>query len=122
MASDREWRAIHIDEDLGDVSGRHFENELFCRCRVTGIAHARFIDCDLRNSSLDVNDLRKLIGAVVSLSCYTFDSVALSRLSFDAFLFLLSLTKGNDDKRQRLQELIDPQHMMYLRRAFEWFG
>jgi hypothetical protein len=62
------------------------------------------------------------MGAVVSLSCYTFDSVALSRLSFDAFLFLLSLTKGNDDKRQRLQELIDPQHMMYLRRAFEWFG
>jgi len=122
MSSLRNWNAKHYREKMGDLSGRTLQNELLAECEITGLARAVLRDCDLRGTRVNIDDLRRLLGVTVTLDCYTFSGLVLSELVFDAFLFLLSLTEGNDDKRDRVRSIINPRHLLYLQRAFDCLG
>ncbi len=122
MTSLRDWKEIHQNEDLGSVRGRRFENALISECRVTDVAKARFINCDLRGTRVDIDNPARLLGVTMTLDCYSLDGLRPSELVLDTWLFLLSRTDGNDDKRAGMLGLIDPLHRIQLERAFEFLG
>lgn len=114
----RQYTESHINENLGDVTRRRFYNALLYECKIKKFAAAEFVHCVLSGTRLEPESLRDILGATFTLDCFSYGGVFLNELAFDAHLYLLSLTAGNDAKREKLREMIAPERMRFFERAF----
>lgn len=101
----RKFRAVFVEHDCSGMSGE-FRDSLFFRCRFKKLNGLSLINCDLNQSSFDVDSVADAQGLTISLNCHSFRGVRLSPLLFELMLYLLSITAGNDNKRQQLVGII----------------
>lgn len=101
----RQFSEQHIDENCGKVSGYH-DNELFFNCKFRNVSGLTLKNCDLNASTFDVRSVADALGFTLTLNCYSFRDVEYSQLLFDLMLTLLTMTKGNDAKREALKTII----------------
>lgn len=116
------WRNEYKDMRLEDISGRRFVRELFFNCQIGRVKGTTFDHCSLLFSRLEPKRLEDILGLTVTLNCFSFENVELNDLAFDAFLHLLSLTKGNDRKRAALRNLISDRNRELFRTGFPNIG
>lgn len=99
------WRKISDSKNLPDVSGQTFFRELFYNCRFENVRNATFNQCCLLNSKFDARNLADVLGVTMSLDCFTFSGLEFNDAAFSGIVQLLSMTKGNDEKRAILRRL-----------------
>ncbi len=109
----RQYSEIHIGEDCKDISGR-FENALFFECQFPKLRGLTLERCVLTRSSFKPETLRDALGFTATFDCHSFKDVELNELAFDALLVLLTLTKGNTEKRNKLVEVIGKDRYLQL--------
>lgn len=113
------WTQVLVGESLGDVSGRRFERAVLRDCTITKVNGARFINCDLYHSALEVDEIYHMLGVTITLDCFSFEGLRLSEVALNSILFLLTTTLGNDSKRQRILGLLSEDEVYRFRRLFE---
>ena len=96
---------MHIDEDCKAVTGEH-DNGLFFNCKFDNLNGLTLRNCDLNQSQFVTTDIRKAMGFTVTMNCFSFGGVELSPQLFDLYLLLLCQTRGNDEKREQLLDII----------------
>jgi hypothetical protein len=101
----RDFSSVRIEEDCKGLEGHH-ENELFYGCSFKDLRGLTLKDCDLNQSKFETDRLAEAKGFTLTLDCHSFRGVQYSPLLFDLMLYLLSNTEGNDEKRQKLRELL----------------
>ncbi len=101
----RQFSKIHIDEDCHTLTGRH-SNELFFNCKFKDLRGLQLENCDLNRSTFETESIREALGFTLSLDCNSFRAVEYSPLLFDLMLCLLSMGNGNDEKREKLKEVV----------------
>ena len=89
------------------VKGRRFMRELFYECTFKNLRGTVFEHCSLLESSFEPDRIEDLLGLTLTLDCFTFKDVRLNKLTFDALVYLLAQTKGNDQQREVLMRLLD---------------
>lgn len=114
----RPYRITRKGEKGIDASGRRFVNELFQDCEISRSRGAEFIHCHMRGSRFTSQDVRDFIGMTFTFNCDSFEDLELPPAAFDAFIKLLSITAGNDEKRAKLRELIDPDRLRIYDKIF----
>jgi len=118
MVSERNYSEVHQGETLLDLRWRRFAGALFADCTFRDVSGAVFQDCVLHGSRLDTEDIREMLGVTLSLDCFTFDGLHLSPTALDGFLYLLTMTAGNDETRAKVEAAIDPARLKLFRRIF----
>lgn len=114
-----DFSASHIDEDLrGSPAGEH-DNELFFNCTFDNVRQSTFKNCTMHNSKFLVNRIEDALGLTATLDCKSFSDLELSPLMFDLMLVLLLKTKGNDEKRKKLIDVIGKERVVELLRKLE---
>lgn len=101
----RNFSEIHIDEDCRGVKGLH-DNALFFNCKFNKLNELTLKNCDLNQSSFEVESIKDALGFTVTLDCFSFNGVKLSPELFDLYLLLLCQTKGNEDKVEAVKSII----------------
>jgi hypothetical protein len=101
----REFNAVHIEEDCSNLTGMH-DNELFFGCTFKNLNGLTLKDCDLNSSTFSVESISGSLGFTMTLGCHSFSDVEYSPLLFDLFLVLATMTRGNDEKREKLKDVI----------------
>lgn len=114
----REFSASHLSENFQDNIGVH-ENELFFNCTFNKLNGAVLKDCDLMNSKFITSKLRDALGFTLTLNCHSFKGVEFSEELFDMMLALLVISKGNDEKRKQLVEVIGANKFSKLKRLLK---
>ena len=114
----RNWRAVRHNQDLGDVSGRRFVNELISGCKVSRVAGAIFLGCDLRGTEVAIDDIRDLVGVSLTLDCFSFHFLKLSPVATDGLLYLISLADIPQDKKDAIRALIPSSRLEEFETAF----
>lgn len=104
-----QWRAEHRDLNVRSVRGRRFQRELFVNCTMQDVSNAVFEHCAMVGSKLDPQSLKEMIGFTATLDCLMFEGLECNELAMDAVLNLVSMTKGNDERRTVLRGLIRPE-------------
>jgi hypothetical protein len=99
------FAALHMDKDYTNETGVH-DNELFFNCKFKKLNGLTLKDCDLNRSEFITDDIRDALGFTLTLNCMSFNHVQYSELLFDLLLLLLSKTKGNDEKREKLLDVV----------------
>lgn len=112
----REFSETRIGEDCKTLSGHH-ENGLFFECEFKKLAGLTLKDCDLNRSKFTTDSIRDALGFTMTLGCHSFDKVEYSPLLFDLFLTLATMTKGNDEKRQKLIDVIGRSRYEAIKRT-----
>lgn len=87
------------------MNGLHHK-ELFYNCIFDDLNDLVLSNCDLSNSKIITNDIRKCMNFTVTINCNSVRNVEVSELVFDLFLIMMSKTKGNDEKRQKLLDIV----------------
>jgi hypothetical protein len=105
MESLRKFADVHYREDCREMDGHH-ENELFHECTFCKLNGLTLQDCVLDRSVFTTSSVRDALGFTLTLDCHSFSGVEYSPLLFDLLLLLLYQSKGNDDKRERLLDVI----------------
>lgn len=108
----------HIREDLRDITGVH-PNGLFYGCEFDKLNGLTLQDCDLNKSRFLTNHVRDALGFTLTLSCLSFRNVEYSELLFDLMLTLLTLSSGNDEKREQLKAVIGHEPYAALSRLLK---
>jgi hypothetical protein len=111
----RNFTEEHIGEDCSSVTGRH-TNALYFECEFKKLNGLTLEQCDLNRSKFTPATLRDALNFTVTLNCFSFKNVELNDIAFDSILMLLTLTKGNDDKRRTLAEVIGLERYTQLLR------
>lgn len=114
----RQFSELHIDEDCRDLTGQH-ENGLFFNCKFEKLNGLTLKDCDLNRSQFVTETLRDALGLTLTLDCFSFKGVELSPLLFDLLLLMLHISAGNDEKRERLLDVIGQHRAAQLLRIIE---
>lgn len=96
---------LHVDQNCEDVVGEH-ENELFFNCVFKHLNGLTLKGCDLNRSRFDTDNIRDALDFTLTLNCNSFTNVQYSELLFDLMLLLLTKTKGNDEKRKKLIDVV----------------
>ncbi len=112
----RRFSEEHIRVDCSSLSGQH-TNGLFYGCTFDKLTGLTLQDCDLNASDFRTSRLRDAMGFTLSLSCLSFRGVKFSELLFDLFLCLAYLTRGNDEKREKLLDVVGRPRALALIRA-----
>lgn len=115
----RKFSKIHIKEDNKDTTGLH-ENELFFECEFKKLNGLTLKDCDLNRSKFVTDDLRDALGFTLTLDCNSFTNVEYSPLLFDLFLLMAYKSKGNDEKRDKLLDVIGRERAEKLLRILSF--
>lgn len=113
------WRENHIKKSFGDVSGRRFVRENFWECNIKCMRNTVFEHCSLAFTKLEPKRLSDLLGLTMTLDCFSFQDCELNELAFDTLIYLISTTKGNDEKRAVLKSLVTPTHQRYFKAEFD---
>lgn len=114
----RKFNNISIGKDCTQLTGTH-ENELFFECMFNKLTDLTLKNCVLDRSQFATASVRDALGLTVTLDCHSFSGVELSPLVFDLILSLLLMTKGNDEKRIKLEEVIGKERVAVLRRLLK---
>lgn len=101
----RDWNEVHIREDCTSIKGKH-DNGLFFGCKFDDLRGVSLTNCDLSTSQFVTDDIRKAMNFTMTLNCHSFRDIELSEELFDLYLALLLTTKGNDEKRDKLADVI----------------
>lgn len=112
------WRQTWRNLAMPDTTGRRFMRELFYACQFQKLTGVVFERCCLVGSSWKPRHAEDLLGITVTMDCFTFDGLEMNELAFDAFLYMLTMTRGNDQKREMVRRLIDPRHLRWFDAAF----
>lgn len=100
-----EFTASHIKEDCQDLSGQH-EKALFFGCTFDKLKGLTLKDCDLSESKFVTSSIKDALGFTLTLDCKSFRRTRWSPLLFELLLCLMASTLGNDDKRDKVVEII----------------
>lgn len=111
----RKFSEIHIGEDCKEISG-HKQNALFHECEFEKVNGLVLEQCVLARSSFDPKAISDMLDLTVTLNCFTFKDLKLNELAFDTMLLLLTFTSGNDEKRNKLVEVIGKRRYIELLR------
>lgn len=114
----RDFDEVHIGEDCSELTGTH-ENGLFFECKFRKLTGLTLKDCDLNHSEFTTQAVREALGFTMTLGCHSFKGVKLSPLLFDLMLSLLTMTTGNDEKRNQLIKVIGERRYESLKRTLE---
>ena len=114
----RQFSRTHISENCSENKGVH-ENELFFDCTFNKLNGLTLKDCDLNRSKFVTKSLRDALGLTLTLDCHSFSNVEYSEELFDMMLALLTMTKGNDEKRSQLIEVIGQKKYQALNRLLK---
>jgi hypothetical protein len=114
----RKFLATRIDKDCSMLSGLHI-NELFYGCKFNRLNYLTLKDCDLNNSTFETAHIKDALGFTLTLSCLSFRNVRFSELLFDLLLMLMTLTVGNDEKREKLLDVVGRSRATALLRIME---
>ena len=109
----RHFDEVHIDDDCTEFTGEH-KNKLFYNCTFDNLNNLTLQNCDLNGSQFLTDDIRKALGFTVTMNCLSFSNVKLSPLLFDLLLLMLMKTTGNDDKREKLKDVVGRSKAEYL--------
>lgn len=112
------WTEQHVDESP-IVQGKRFLRAMFFGCKFTRLRGTTMEHCSLQGSTIEPSKLEDLLGFTITLDCFSWKYLTLNSLAFDAMLFLLSITKGNDEKRAILKRMISPENKDHLEDSFE---
>lgn len=116
MLSLRCFDEKHIDEDCSQLTGRH-TNGLFFGCTFRNLVGLELIHCDLNSSRFTTSSVRDALGFSLTLDCHSFNNVEYSPLLMELLLYLLTTTKGNDEYRGKIADMLGPTKMEALRRV-----
>jgi hypothetical protein len=105
MESLRQFADVHYREDCRKMTGHH-ENELFRECTFCKLNGLTLRDCVLSQSRFSTSNVTDALGFTLTLDCHSFEGVEYSPLLFDLLLVLMTKTRGNDAKRERLLDVI----------------
>lgn len=114
----RHFNKTTIGQDCSELTGAH-ENELFYGCEFDKLNGLTLKHCVLNGSALATTSVKNALGFTVTLDCFSFDGVELSPLLFDLYLSLLLMTKGNEDKKELLIEVIGRKRAESLQRLLK---
>jgi hypothetical protein len=117
----RNFSEVHIDEDCRGVTGFH-DNALFFNCKFNNLKGLTLKNCDLNQSSFEVDNIKDALGFTVTLDCFSFNGVKLSPELFDLYLLMLCMTENNDEKREAVKQVIGKEkaeRMLKLLRRIE---
>ncbi len=106
----------HIKEDCRELTGLH-ENGLFFGCSFEKLRGLSLKDCDLNRSKFLTESVRDALGFTLTLSCLSFRGVEYSPLLFDLMLSLMVMSKGNDEKRKKILEVIGADRAEAIQRV-----
>lgn len=112
----REFEDKHIDEDCRSLSGTH-ENELFYNCVFDKLNGLNLIGCDLNQSKFKTSSIKDAMGFAMTLDCFSFKGVEYSPVLFDLLLVLITLTRGNDEKRRQLSQIIGIEKLAAMKKV-----
>lgn len=113
------WRNEHHGENLPDLEGMRFSRELFANCVLKRVKSTIFEHCSLQFSHMQPESLDDILGVTMTLDCFSFEDVEWNELSFDAILYLLTLTRGNDEKRAILRRMVSDKQLEAFDRVFK---
>ena len=105
----------HIREDCSQLAGT-YDNGLFYGCTFDNLNGLTLKDCDLNASTFITETIREALGFTLSLNCLSFKNVEYSPLLFDLFLCLVAMSRGNDEKRAKLAEVVGKERFEALSR------
>jgi hypothetical protein len=114
----RQFDQTHIGEDCTNLTGMH-ENGLFYECTFCTLNGLTLKDCDLNQSTFLTDRISDALGFTLTLGCHSFSGVEYSPLLFDLLLTLMTMSKGNDDKREKLIEIVGRPRYEALMRALK---
>lgn len=112
----RQFSETHIEEDCRHLSGVH-DNGLFFGCSFDKLNNLVLKNCDLNRSRFETSHIIDTLGFTMTLGCHSFKNVEFSELLFDLFLLLVSMTKGNDEKRAKLLDVVGRERAEALLRV-----
>lgn len=118
MGALRNFSEMHIKEDCRQLTGKH-SNGLFYGCEFEHLNGLTLEDCDLNASTFSTEKIKDALGFTLSLQCLSFRGVEFSPLLFDLFLTLATLSVGNDEKREKLKEVIGRERYEALYRILQ---
>jgi hypothetical protein len=101
----RNFTKESIRKDCRDLTGLQ-DNALFYECEFDKLKGLTLQNCDLNRSKFLTSSVRDALGFTLTLSCLSFRNVEYSPLLFDLLLALMTLTTGNDVKREKLLDVI----------------
>lgn len=109
----RHWNFTHIDEHIPHLTGYH-ENELFYNCTIDDMSGATLVNCCMTQSKLTADSLEQISNLAMTFDCHSFTDAELSPLAFDFLLALLIKSKGNDERRQQLVNILGRDRLVEL--------
>jgi hypothetical protein len=112
------WVEEHIYEAL-DLGGRRLARSLLYGCKLENLRGTLLAHCCLAESQIAPRTIEDMVGFTVTLDCFSWKDVQLNELALDLMLYLLTLGKGNDEKRAMLKRMIRPEHLLELESDFE---
>lgn len=112
----RKYSASRVGVDCSTLEGVH-DNALFYECTFDKLNGLTLRDCVLHSSKLITSRIKDALGFTVTLGCHSFRGVELSPLLFDLMLCLLYMTVGNNEKREKLLDVLGRDHAAGLLKA-----
>lgn len=113
------YSVSHIDEDCTASLGEHV-NELFHNCTFKNVRGAVLKDCNLRHSKFVTDKLEDALGFTLTLGdCGSFEDVEYSPLLFDLLVVMMLKSKGNEEKRKKLLEVIGKDRVIEILRMLK---
>lgn len=111
------WTEKHMYEEP-QIQGRRMIRALLWACKLDRLRNTTLEHCCLAHSSLSPRRVQDILGLTLTLDCFSFKDLAVNELAFDLMLYLLTLTTGNDAKREVLLRLVSPEHRVEFERDF----
>lgn len=115
----RDFNRTTLDADLSNGPVGFRENELFFNCTFKNVRGATFKNCDLNGSKFLTDKLEDALGLTMTFDCHSVDNVEFSPLMFDLLLVLLLKSKGNNEKRKQLIDIIGKERLYELLTAMK---
>lgn len=94
-----------IDKDCSNLTGV-YNNSLFYGCKFNKLNDLQLVKCNLNGSKFDTSSIKDAINFTLTLNCGSFKNVEYSPLLFDLLLYLITISKGNDEKRAKIKEVL----------------
>lgn len=114
----REFNNTMIDKEVV-AAGKTFTNWLFYNCTFRSVAGLSLTNCVLDRSRFLVDRISDALGFTLTLNCFSFSDVEYSELLFDLLLYLLTTTKGNDEKREKITQILGVDKMQKFERVLK---
>lgn len=113
----RDFNKTYVDKQV-QLRGE-IHNTLLHNCEIADLRGVTLLNCDLNQSKILIDDINKLQGFACTMDCGTFRNVTLSETVFDCLVMLLYSTKGNDNKRRKLIDVVGKDKMKELAEQME---